>query len=168
MWMARRLCNERPFDKSTCEMAAMASFSELQRVPLFELHGSLSRIAAVDSLIAIEVELMNPLKIPLECNNLGAYGKLIESTTTPSGTHKLSNTELFQIANDPFIGDQDSNVVEFLLQHVRFDPRERKLLRLYVIPKRPGQLHIFGIRWDLYGSVRVSRSRNVDDELVES
>lgn len=124
-----------------------ADFVKSERVPSSEV--SFVRVAPVESLVAIEVVLTNPLQISLDCNNFGVYGRLIK----PS--EDLTLNEIFEIREDPCVSDQDPNVVEFLVQHVRFEARETKVVRFHVIPKRPGRLVILGLRWDLYGAVNV-------------
>lgn len=145
---------------------------------LNDLLETLIRDSAVNASIWIKAELLNPFQIPIECVNLKLYGILIPVASSNVEGEKtdfeyFTSFDKFHVSNDPISlmmeSSDFSSLVEFPSQQIRFNPGESRFIRLQAIPKSSGQLYILGIRWDLYGTVKVRNEvKKAHDSLVSS
>lgn len=108
------------------------------------------RTAGLGETIYLDITMMNPLQIPLECHNLRPYCTLDTNAVTAS-----ASTLLTRNVPGPFFYDPSASVLVYKPQSLRLEANQTVTVKCPIFPKKPGLLRIHGICWDLYDVIKV-------------
>jgi hypothetical protein len=96
--------------------------------------------------ILVEIELKNPLFIPIDVNNLH-----LSATFEPAAQEETSNALIEGEAQKDIPAPEyfRAEPVDIVLRST-----EKKTVRLRIVALQPGQLNIRGVKWQLSGDER--------------
>lgn len=103
----------------------------------------------------VDVELKNPLFIPLDLSQVRLFISYKPEEKTPATPSDMPSADALIV--DPPVAE----VVPIVEKPLQFDtvdvtlrPGEKKVIRLSCVPLEPGLIHIEGIKWTLNGAVK--------------
>ncbi|XP_067142139.1 trafficking protein particle complex subunit 8 [Centruroides vittatus] len=120
---------------------------------------SIRPLSVVGEIITIELQIRNPLAIPLVLTNVFLLWTFIPKDSSQESTHLTNETSSFKTSvSDP--------VLSKVLQEVNFDGQETKTIHLFIQPLMIGELHITGVSYTIQ-TLTSSNQQTTNGEMCE-